>query len=281
MRFPDFMTSLWEKISEDKRILSVTVALGVMILGVGGYFGYQQFHQRFAIPTVSGANFSLEYHKIPFDTKSIDITFSTEIDPASITTKNVTLSPVIDGRATIKDGNTISYTLDKNLTIGEIYTLTIGADIRSKYGNPMEEDQVFTIEAIAGAEATRILPAGRLDNLGQNIIVLFNIPVVPMTDLDERDRLPCPLTITPNISGKCKWTNGNVLEFIPDAPLVAATKYSLSVADTPGLLYPLHHTLTGEIITPPLTIHIPTEPFDPKVGIQIMTTAPVDSTQLQ
>jgi|GEM_PF-3714651 len=34
MRFPDFIISLWEKIHEDKRILSATVALGVAIVAV-------------------------------------------------------------------------------------------------------------------------------------------------------------------------------------------------------------------------------------------------------
>lgn len=98
---------------------------------------------------VSGANFSLEYRKIPFDAKNIDITFSTPLDASSLTAKNVTMSPFIEGKASIKDNNTISYALDKNLTLGETYTLTIGSDIRSVYGKEMGSEQVFTFEAIA------------------------------------------------------------------------------------------------------------------------------------
>lgn len=54
-----------------------------------------------------------------------------------------------------------------------------------------------------------------------------------MTNLDERDMLPCPLTITPKVEGKCKWTAGNILEFVPSKPLESATKYHLSVTNIP------------------------------------------------
>lgn len=59
----------------------------------------------------------------------------------------------------MKNGNTISYALDKKLQIGEMYTLTIGSGIRSVYGKELGNEQIFTIEAIAGAVATKILPS--------------------------------------------------------------------------------------------------------------------------
>lgn len=108
---------------------------------------------------VEGANFSLEYRKIPFDTKSIDITFSSNLDPASLTNKNVILSPFVEGKVSLKDGNTVSYILDKKLAISETYTLNIGSGIRSIYGKELGSEQIFTIEAIAGAAATKILPS--------------------------------------------------------------------------------------------------------------------------
>ena len=121
----------------------------VVVVSIGGYLGYRELLNRWTIPSVSGANFSLEYRKIPFDAKNIDITFSTPLDASSLTTKNVTMSPFIEGNASIKDTNTVSYALDKNLAIGETYTLTIGSDIRSAYGKELGSDQVFTFEAIA------------------------------------------------------------------------------------------------------------------------------------
>jgi len=48
-------------------------------------------------------------------------------------------------------------------------------------------------------KVTKILPEKNLDNLSQNIIVFFNIPVVALTNLEEKDQIPCPLEITPKI----------------------------------------------------------------------------------
>lgn len=159
MKPSELVVAFWGKITTDKRILFGFIITGVAIVSVGGYFGYQEFTKRLIVPAVSGANFSLEYRKIPFNMKSLDITFSTNIDPPSLTNKNITMSPFVEGTVSLKDGNTVSYVLGKNLQIGEIYTLTIGSDIRSVYGKELGKEQIFTIEAISGARATKILPS--------------------------------------------------------------------------------------------------------------------------
>lgn len=105
--------------------------------------------------------------------------------------------------------------------------------------------------------------------------MLFNIPVVPLTNLDERDKLPCPLEITPKVGGKCSWTNGNVLEFVPDKPLERATKYHLKVSNIAGLLYPLASTLEDDIITPELSVVTETRAFDPVRGMIVNVSAPI------
>ncbi len=104
--------------------------------------------------------------------------------------------------------------------------------------------------------------------------------MVSLTNLDARDTLPCPLEITPKIEGKCKWTNGNVLEFVPTQPLELATKYHLKVVNTEGLLYTLSGTLETDIMTPELAIQTETIPFDARAGIPIKTSAPVDGGAL-
>ena len=126
MKFLELMTTLRTRVVSNKRVLSGILATFVVILSIGGYLGYQELAKRWAVPIVSGANFSLEYRKIPFDAKSIDITFSSNLDPASLTNKNVTINPFVEGKASLKEGNTLSYALDKKLVIGETYTLTIG-----------------------------------------------------------------------------------------------------------------------------------------------------------
>lgn len=278
MKFAEIIESTRAKIMADKRILAASLVAVIALVSVGGYFGYQEMVKRWSIPQILGANFSLEYRKIPFDVASIEVTFSTNLDPASLGAKNISLSPFIEGRASIQ-GNTVSYALDKKLTIGETYTLSVGSDIRSIYGKELGQDHIFTIEAIAGAQATKILPSGKIENLGQNMLVLFNIPMVGLTNLDERDTLPCPLEITPKIEGVCKWTNGNVLEFVPKNPLEPATKYHLKVSNTPGLLYALANVLEADVITPELSVSAVT-PFDPSRGIELQLSAAVNRDEL-
>lgn len=273
--------ALCARIRSDRRMYVPVVAFLVAILVALGYLGYRAVMDRFAVPTVLGANFSTEYRKIPYNTKSIDVTFSTSLDATSVTKQSVTLSPGVEGSVTLIHGNTVSYVLSAPLTVGDSYTLTLSSSIRSRYGNALSEDTIFTFEAIEGARATKILPSGRLQNLGQNIVVLFNVPVVAMTNLDERDKLPCPLSITPKIDGKCKWTNGNVLEFVPNKPLDLAAKYHLHVADTAGLFYPLVSPLDAEIMTPDLTVSFSTGGFLPRDGISVVTNAPVDPRLLE
>ncbi len=149
MKLPEIVANLHTKMMADKRILSGIILGIVTIVSVGGYFGYQELVGRWTVPSVSGANFSLEYRKIPFDVKSIDITFSTPLDATSLTANSVTISPFVEGAASIKDKNTISYTLTKKLVVGESYTLTIASGIRSSYGKELGSEQIFSFEAIA------------------------------------------------------------------------------------------------------------------------------------
>lgn len=280
-RAKEIAINLKDRIKSDKRMYIPLLAFFVVIFLSGSYFAYHTLSLRWAVPSVAGANYSLEYRKIPYNTKSIDITFSTPLDAATLREKTVTISPFVEGHAEIKNDNTVSYVLTNTLSIGEQYTLVVGAELASKYGVRLGEDRIFNFEAIAGATATKILPSDRLDNLSQGIVVLFNIPVVPLGDLANMDRLPCPLDIAPKIAGKCRWTNGNVLEFTPEKPLQPATKYHLKVASADGLLYPLTSVLEDDIITPPITFSSVSNGFDPKHGISLDSNTPLDPAELQ
>ncbi|MDD2486750.1 MAG: MG2 domain-containing protein [Candidatus Gracilibacteria bacterium] len=254
---------------------------GVLFLSIiaGSYLGFRWYSGIRMIPQVSGANFSLEYRKIPFDVKSIDIDFNVSLDNGSIE-KNVTLSPLIPGKAELKNGNTISYVLDSKLKIGEQYTIYIKKDLKSANGVNIKNDVLITFEAISGAEVTKIIPSGELSNISQNLVVLFNIPVVSLTDLSSRDKLPCPLVITPSIEGKCKWTRPNVLEFEPKNHWEGATQYTIKVADVSGLLFPISKPFIEKVKTSELEFII-SDTFSPKDGITISSNFPITSEELQ
>ncbi len=125
---------------------SVLVAF---VLAAVSAFGYLQFREFTAVPSVSGANFSLEYRKIPFDVPSVDFTFSTDLDPASITAESVKVSPALLGAPTLKDGNVVSFALTEKMKIGEKYAFSLSADIASKRGKKMDREATFEVEAVA------------------------------------------------------------------------------------------------------------------------------------
>ncbi len=103
--------------------------------------------------------------------------------------------------------------------------------------------------------------------------------MVRMTNLTERDTLPCPLTITPKVEGKCVWTNTSILEFIPSTSLQGATRYRLEVIGTAGLLHTLSGSSTSDIMTTPLRVSVSGE-FSPLSGISLMTNVPVNLDNL-
>lgn len=74
---------------------------------------------------MNGANFSLEERKVPFDSKTLDITFSDTLDPRSVTPQTVRISPSI-AKAKVENGNMIRFSLDTPLEKGETYTIEIG-----------------------------------------------------------------------------------------------------------------------------------------------------------
>ncbi|MFZ4461350.1 MAG: Ig-like domain-containing protein [Patescibacteria group bacterium] len=270
-----FFTKVGQHIRSHVRAYAGVFA--ALVITVVGVIGTQYF---FAAPSVIAGNWSFEYKKIPYDVPSIDITFSRELDANSISKETVRFAPYIQGTPSLKDGNTISYKLDSKLKIGEHYMITLSSDIKSKYGAKIGRDISYEFEAIAGAKAMRIIPEGELKNVSKNIVVLFNIPVIPLGSLATKDKLPCPIEITPAVEGKCSWTSGSILEFIPSKPLPYATKYEVKVASKEGLLYPLSDTKTVSFKTPNLEVIGKGDGFSPENGIPLEFNAPVKTADL-
>lgn len=219
--------------------------------------------------------------KVPYDTRELSIILSDPVDSSSITKESVTLTPHIDGTFSLSsDKKTVTYTLSKNLEINELYELRIASWIQKIDGTPVLRDQFLRFLATPGAEALKIFPTGELDNLKQPITVVFNTPMVALTNLDQRDTLPCPFTMEPKGVGKCRWITSSILEFTPEKPLEGATRYQLRVENVKWLEKELKGTLTGEILTTPLDIEI-SDNFSPKDGILVSSNFPLTEESLQ
>ncbi|EKE28080.1 MAG: hypothetical protein ACD_3C00105G0018 [uncultured bacterium (gcode 4)] len=265
---------------KDKRVFLPLILLVMLIIYLWWENAYKFVSKRITAPIVSWANFSLEYRKVPFDTKSLDISFSTDLKQESINPKSITLSPFIEWKISLKSGNTVSYELSKNLEIWQEYALTVSKDIQSMYWRAIWEDYTIIFEAISWAKVTKILPENTLNDISQNAIIFFNIPMIALTSLDNKDKLPCPVEISPKLEWKCKWTGWNVLEFIPKDSWQWATQYKISVKATDWLLYPLKETKEITFKTPDLQFFTD-ETFSPKNWIFFRSNFPIDSKSVE
>ncbi|EKE29741.1 MAG: hypothetical protein ACD_2C00107G0001 [uncultured bacterium (gcode 4)] len=265
---------------KDKRVFLPLILIIIAIVYFWWRGTYQFVAKRLARPTVSWANFSLEYRKVPFDTKSLDISFSTDLKKESISPKSITLSPFVEWKAILKSKNSISYELSKNLEIGQEYALTVSKDIESSYWRKFWEDYTIIFEAISWAKVTKILPENSLNDISKNAVIFFNIPMIPLTSLDNKEKLPCPVDISPKIDWKCKWTWWNIIEFVPKDAWQWATQYKLTVNATDWLLYPLKEKKEITFKTPDLTMSTDNM-FSPKNWISFRSNFPIDSSSVE
>lgn len=127
----------------------------------------------------------------------------------------------------------------------------------------------------------RAVPSGETSALSKNPVFIFNIPVVALSSLAEKDQIPCPVKFEPQVDGRCSWISGNVLEYVLEKPLLASSKYRVTVENSTGFLYPMKETFEGEFSTPELSAivltgaEVPT--FSPKDGMTLRFNADVDA----
>lgn len=275
-----YLKGIWGKILSEKRFFYPFLWVLVIIVAALSYLWYSYISERLRIPVAQSANFSLQYRKIPFDAKYIDITFSTNLNHETVNEKNIQLSPFVEWWVSLEKWNTIRYSLSKNLEIWKEYSITVSKKVESEYWISIKNDYTVVFEAISWAKVTKIIPDWTLENISQNLLVLFNIPLIPLTNLDNQDKMPCPLDITPKIAWRCKWTWWNALEFIPEKHWQWATEYSVKVLSSSWLLYPLKETKEIRFKTPWLQFFSDNN-FSPRYWIFFRSNFPIDPKQAE
>lgn len=228
---------------------------------------------------VSGANFDLWLKKVPYNTKTIDISFNFDIDETSIK-DSIKITPEIPWIIKLKTPNTISYELSQNLNIWYDYTLVLNKNIKSKNSKTLEEDLVYIIKAVPALSVLKSLPSEKLDDLWANLSIFFSLPVVNFSNLSLKDKLPCPIEITPKVSWKCKWTTTSVLEFIPDSHFLWSTKYDVRVINVTWMNFSLEKEYNFSFETPKLTLNI-VDSFLPDNWIDLIFNYPVSLDEVK
>ncbi|MBI5952221.1 MAG: Ig-like domain-containing protein [Chloroflexi bacterium] len=163
---------------------------------------------------------------------SIQIQFDSEMD-VDKTGSSFSISAnggTVSGQLTWDDARTLTFTPDSPLEPGTVYTATI-TEATSKDGVPADDTiklEFKTLETLAVAQVFPAADTPEVD-LNTSITVIFNHPVVPLTIVEEQDKLPQPLKFKPEVKGKGEWVNSSVYVFQPDEILLSGTSYQVSV----------------------------------------------------
>lgn len=235
--------------------------------------------QNFSIFEVSGWNFDFWIKKIPYNTASIDISFSKKLDENSIIKNSFKINPKVPGILKLKDGNTLSYQLSDKLKIGQDYTITLSKSIKSFNWKTLDNDIIYIVSAFAWANIVKVLPENNLVDLNKNLSVFFSLPMVSLSDLESKDSFSCPLEITPKIDWKCSWTTTSVLEFIPKKSFAWATKYDYKITNSSWMNYKLENDFTWSFTTPELQVNL-NDSFTPKNYINLSFNYPVSLEEI-
>lgn len=279
-----------------KQIIFFFIAFIIAILWVFWYLYFVDNTLK-----VLAWNFDFSYRKIPYDVWYIDFTLSQDLDSKTVTKDNFVISPKTDWEVSLVWTNVIRYKFLEKLNIWDDLSITLKQWLKSTKWEMLVEEYNYIVRVIDWAKVLQIIPNWEIGdikekiewdmsisyysdeekivdkedkyesvwtNLSQNIAVFFNIPMVSLTNLDEKDKLPCPIDIEPKLDWVCKWTTSSVMEYIPKDWFLGATKYKVSVPITSWLLYKLWSGSSVEITTPKLQFYVD-EKFNVKNNIKI------------
>lgn len=84
-----------------------------------------------------------------------------------------------------------------------------------------EDPEIQAIFPVEGSETHE-------DN---EITIVFNRPMVPLTTLTEQEKMDLPITITPETPGRFKWISTRNLQFIPETTLIPSSEYTVEIGE--------------------------------------------------
>ncbi len=168
-------------------------------------------------------------------TDPIVLYFDSPMDRAS-TEKAFSMTAGVRGTFAWSDNDrTMTFRPDQPLKRAQKYQVKLDVSARSQAGLPLAREVIFNVETVGYLEVTQVLPAPETADapVDSVITVMFNRPVVPLTDLANQAALPNPLVLTPPVEGQGEWLNTSIYVFRPSRPLAGGQTYTGRIA--PGL----------------------------------------------
>lgn len=168
--------------------------------------------------------------------KPVTLTFDQPMDRASVESALLVSdgARAVTGKLTWTNDRMVAFAPSDGWKRGARYAVEVNDTAKSARGLPLNKPQSFEFGTLGSFKVAQTLPADKAFDVGADaaITVLFNRPVVPLTDVGAQAGLPNPLALTPAVEGKGEWLNTSTFVFRPAAPLAAGTTYTARVAET-------------------------------------------------
>lgn len=151
--------------------------------------------------------------------------------------------PATPGEIKWTDDRTLVFTPAQKLQRAGVYDVVIDQRARDAQGAPLNQAYQFRFATAGYLEVAQVIPAPATADAepGSTITVIFNRPIVPLTNLDAQQNFPQPVRLTANntpIEGTGEWLNTSIYVFRPAQPLPGGTIINAAVSgdlvDTDG-----------------------------------------------
>ncbi len=146
--------------------------------------------------------------------------------------------PATKGSFGWKDERTVVFTPAEKLARAGIYDVVLDQRARDANGAPLNQAYQFRFATAGYLEVAQVVPAqGTIDaEAATKITVIFNRPVVPLTNLAAMESFPQPVKLSINgqaVAGTGEWLNTSVYAFTPARPLPGGVVINATVQAGP------------------------------------------------
>ncbi|CAG0935203.1 Alpha-2-macroglobulin [Thermoflexales bacterium] len=189
--------------------------------------------------------------------------------------------PETKGTFNWKDDRTVVFTPAEKLARAGLYDVVVDQRAKDANGAPLNQAYQFRFATAGFLEVAQVMPAqGTSDaEAATKITVIFNRPVVPLTNLAALESFPQPVKLNIDgqaVEGRGEWLNTSVYVFTPARPLPGGVVINATVEANPGgkaLLDTDGNPLQGDYqwqfgVTPPKVVYITPNNGAGLVGIE-------------
>jgi hypothetical protein len=169
---------------------------------------------------------------------SIQITFDRAMDRSAVQSA-FQVYPSTKGTFTWSNDQTVIFKPDQPLARGGLVDVVLDQRAKDQQGAPLNQAYQFRFATAGYLEVAQVIPAPSTADAepASSITVIFNRPVVPLTNLDAQKDFPQPVTLSANgqsIEGSGYWLNTSIYVFKPAQPLPGGTIINATVSANPN-----------------------------------------------